>query len=230
MVSQVNNLMATSFKISNRSFVITMATLILTLSLTVAISTRGKPVVVMTNLENLPMEINDMQGVDDSFPELVYTVLNADKNIYRHYLARDGSRVDLYIGYYGTAKGGRTIHSPTVCLPSQGWGLQESREIKLKSAYYPEGVPVNYLLSTKGDSSITMIYWYQSAGTKVLSNGIRQNIQRFKDMIFRNRNDGALVQITLVADKKDVGAAKKRAESFSEQILNLLPHYWPVEK
>ncbi len=156
------------------------------------ISTRGKPKVVETNLEKLPMEISGMQGVDDSFPESIYRDLNADMNVYRHYRSRDGGQVDLYIGYYGTAKGGRTLHNPIGCLSSQGWGLQESREIKLKCGNYPDGVPVNYLLSTKGDSSITMIYWYQSAGTKVLSNGIRQNIQRFKDMIFRNRNDGAL--------------------------------------
>jgi len=49
-------------------------------------------------------------------------------------------------------------------------------------------------------------------------------------MIFRNRNDGAFVRITLLADKKDGGAAKKRAELFAEQVLNLLPNYWPVEK
>jgi hypothetical protein len=102
--------------------------------------------------------------------------------------------------------------------------------VMLNSANYPDGVPVNYLLSVEGDSCMTMIHWYQSAGTKVLSNGIRQNIQRFQDMIFRNRNDGAFVRITLLADKKDAGAAKKRAELFSEQILNLLPNYWPVEK
>lgn len=230
MVSTVSNFMTKNFKIANQSFVIAIAMLLFTLSLIVALSTRGKPVVVMTNLEKLPMEINGMQGVDDSFPESVYRLLNADKHIYRHYLARDAMQVDLYIGYYGTAKGGRTIHTPMVCLPSQGWGLQESSNITLKSGYYPEGVPVNYLLSTNGDSSITTIYWYQSAGTKVLSNGIRQNIQRFRDKFFRNRNDGAFVQITLVADKKDAADAKKSAVIFSEQILNLLPNYWPVEK
>jgi hypothetical protein len=102
--------------------------------------------------------------------------------------------------------------------------------IWLKCAYYPDGVPVNYLLSVKGDSCMTTIHWYQSEGTKVLSNGIRQNIHRFNDMIFRNRNDGAFVQVTFIADKEDAGAARKRAESFSEQILNLLPNYWPIEK
>jgi EpsI family protein len=219
-----------SFKISSRTFLIAVSVLALTLVLTLLISTRGLPRVGETNLEKLPMEINGMQGVDDSFPESVYNVLNADKNVYRHYRSPDGRQVDLYIGYYGTAKGGRTAHNPIGCLPSQGWGLQESREIRLKCAYYPDGVPVNYLLSTKGDSSITTIYWYQSTGTKVLSNGIIQNIQRFKDKVFRNRNDGAFVRVTLLSDRDDAGTARAFAATFSERILDLLPSYWPVEK
>jgi EpsI family protein len=230
MVSHEVTFMLIKCKISNKSYVVAFATLLVTLCLTIAISMRGKPSVVETNLEKLPMEICGMQGIDDTFSETVYKELKADVNVYRHYRSSNGGEVDLYIGYYGTAKGGRTGHNPIGCLPSQGWGLQESREIKLKCVYYPDGVPVNYLLSSKGDLSMTTIYWYQSASRKVLSNGIRQNIQRFLDMIFHNRNDGAFVRITLNADRKDAGAAKKRAEYFSEQILNLLPNYWSAEK
>jgi EpsI family protein len=216
--------MAMKIELVNKSYFISMALLIVTLFLTVAISMRGKPVVIESNLEKLPMEINSMHGIDDSYPESVY------KNIYRHYRSRDGKQVDLYIGYYGTAKGGRTGHNPLACLPSQGWGMTESREIILKSRHYPEGIPVRYLLSSKGDLTLTTVYWYQSAGNKVLSDGIRQNIESFFGMVFRNRNDGAYVQVTLISDKEDTEAAKASAKSFSEQILNLLPNYWPVEK
>jgi EpsI family protein len=222
--------MAMKIELKNKSYFISMALLIVTLLLTVTISMRGKPVVIESNLEKLPMEINGMQGIDDSYPEPVYKELNADKNIYRHYRSIDGNQVDLYIGYYGTARGGRTGHAPIACLPSQGWGLTDSREITLKSRHYPDGVPVRFLLATKGDTTLTMVYWYQAAGKKVLSNGISQNIESFLGMVFRNRNDGAYVQITLLSDKEDTEDAKAKAKSFSEQILNLLPNYWPVEK
>lgn len=214
----------------NKSFVISLATMLAALFITAAISMRGKPVIVETNLEKLPMEINGILGVDDSFPESVYTLLNTDVIVFRHFRYPDGSQLDLYIGYYGTSKGGRTIHTPLACMPSQGWGLQESREIILKCKYYPEGISVNYLLSTKGDTSIVSIYWYQSSGTKVLSSGFKQNIQRFLDMVSRNRNDGAFVRITIEAGKGEVGEALIKAKSFSEQVLNLLPSYWPLEK
>lgn len=222
--------MATNGKIPDKSFAISLVILLVTLCLSAAISLRGKPVVIETNLEQLPMAISGMQGVNDTFPESVYKELNADKHVYRHYRSLDGRPVDLYIGYYGTAKGGRTAHNPIGCLPGQGWGLLESKEILLKCNYYPDGVPVNYLLSSKGDTVITTIHWYHSAGTKVMSNGIRHNIQRFMGMVLRNRNDGAFVRVTVLSDKADAGAAKLQAESFAEGILNLLPGYWPKEK
>jgi EpsI family protein len=187
------------------------------------------PVVVQTNLEKLPMVINGMQGMDDSFSDAVYKELSADKHIYRHYRSVDGKQVDLYIGYYGTAKGGRTGHNPMACLPSQGWGLTEAREIILKSRDYPDGVPVRYLLSSKGDTTLTTICWYQSDARKVLSNGIKQNIESFLGRVFRNRNDGAYVQITVLSDQGETEVAKGIAKSFSEHLLDLLPQYWPVE-
>jgi EpsI family protein len=229
-VHRERDIVTTSAKISNRTFFISIAVLVLTLILTAIISMRGKPVVSKTNLENLPMEIIGMQGADDSFSEAVYKELNADFHLYRHYSSPTGRQVDLYIGYYGSAKGGRTPHNPIGCLPSQGWGLLESKEITLKPAYQPEGVPVNCIISSKDDTIMTTIHWYQTAGTKVISNGIGHNIQRFIGMLLHNRNDGAFVRVTVVADKDAEVAARMLAETFSLRILNLLPEYWPIEE
>jgi len=214
---------------SRNAIAVCSTVLMLALVMVLLLSLRGNPVVVETNLD-LPMEINGMVGSEDSFPESVYQELNADKNVYRHYRSKDGRQVDLYIAYFGTAKGGRTGHSPLFCLPSQGWGVQDSREIILESSYYPHGVAVNYIYSTKGDSALITIYWYQSARTKVLSSGIKQNVQRFLGMILHNRNDGAFVRVTIDSDKEGAGEAMKLAKSFSERIVELLPSYWPVEK
>jgi EpsI family protein len=221
--------MTTETKISTKAFTYSLAILMASLLLTFAVSLRGSPVVVEMRLENLPMEINDMNATVDSFPDYVNKALNADKDLYRHYRAANGSQIDLYIGYYGTAKGGRTGHDPLFCMPSQGWALIDSHDIKLKSDYYPEGVSVKYLLATKDNLSMITIYWYQSSGTKVLSNGIEQNLQRFLGLVIHNRSDGAFVRITLLSDRDNARTSMLTALAFSEQILNLLPNYWPLE-
>jgi len=116
---------------SNKSFYISLILLLTTITGAFLISRRGDPVVVATNLENLPMEIAGFKATEDFFSEAVYKELNADKHVYRHYRSEDGRQVDLYIGYYGTAKGGRTPHNPYACLPGAGWGIIEAHKVQL---------------------------------------------------------------------------------------------------
>jgi EpsI family protein len=215
---------------TNKSFVASLVIFLVTIALVTFISRRGNPVVVKINLENLPMEIGGYKGTEDSFPESVYRELNADKHVYRHYKNAEGKQVDLYIGYYGTAKGGRTGHNPYACLPGAGWGIVDSREVKVMTKYNADGVDINYILARKGEVCESVLHWYQSAGNKVLATGIQQNIQRFIGRVFYNRNDGAFVRISVRSEQRGVEEAYLLTKSFAEKILDLLPYYWPIEK
>lgn len=215
---------------SKKSFTVSLIILLCTIVLVALISRRDEPIVVRTNLENLPMEIAGFKSTEDFFPDSVYKELNADRHVYRHYRNGDGKQVDLYIGYYGTAKGGRTGHNPYACLPGAGWGIVDSRNVRMHSKDYVNGVEVNYVLARKGETYESVLHWYQSAGDKVLSSGIQQNIERFKGRVFYNRNDGAFVRISVVTNQKGIEEANLLARSFSERILDLLPDYWPVEQ
>jgi len=187
-------------------------------------------VVVKTNLENLPMEIAGFKATEDFFSEGVYKELNADKHVYRHYRADDGRQVDFYVGYYGTAKGGRTGHNPYACLPGSGWGIVDTKRVSLKTNNYPKGIPVNYILAHKGETYESVLHWYQSAANKVLSTGIQQNIERFKGRIFYNRNDGGFVRVSVLTGEKGIEEANLLAKFFAEKVLDLMPNYWPLEQ
>ncbi|MDO9256101.1 MAG: exosortase-associated EpsI family protein, partial [Bacteroidales bacterium] len=73
-------------------------------------------------------------------------------------------------------------------------------------------------------------HWYQTAGTKVVSSGLTQNIERFKGRVLHNRNDGAFVRVTAYSSDGDITIPKQRAEQFAEIVFNMLPGYWPVER
>lgn len=215
---------------SNKSFIFSIIIFTVTILAVVGISLRGEPVVIATNLENLPMEIADFKATEDSFPESVYEELNADKHIYRHYRSKEGTQVDLYIGYYGTAKGGRTPHNPYACLSGAGWGIIKTNKVTLKMKYYKSGVNINYILSQKGQQYEAILHWYQSDGTKILDSGIKQNIQRFIGKTLYNKNDGAFVRVSIYTHKEDIHEANSIIVTFAEKVLGLLPQYWPVEK
>jgi len=215
---------------SKKSFITSVTILAITIILVAAISRRGEPVVVKTNLENLPMEIAGFKATEDFFSDAVYKELNADRHVYRHYRKDDGKQIDLYIGYYGTAKGGRTGHNPYACLPGAGWAIVDSKMVKLKSLKYSDGVETNYILARKGETYESVLHWYQSAGSKVLATGIQQNIQRFIGRIFYNRNDGAFVRVSVFGKEESLKEANLLVQSFAEKVLDILPEYWPLEK
>ena len=211
-------------------FFVSLIILIVTIIFVFLISRRGEPVVVETNLENLPMEIAGLKATRDSFSESVYKELNADKHVYRHYRSADGKHIDLYIGYYGTAKGGRTGHNPYACFTGAGWGIVEGRKVKLEVSHRQNEVQVNYMLSQKEQIYDVVLHWYQSDQDKILATGIQMNVQRFLGRVLHNRNDGAFVRVSGTTDREGIEETKKRVESFAAKIIAILPNYWPVEK
>lgn len=213
----------------NTALVLSSIALLVTLFSASMIASRPTPEIIQMNLDNFPMEINGYKAVEARYPDSVYEVLNADKHVYRHYFGDQGKQIDLYIGYYGTAKGGRSSHLPEGCLPGVGWGIVERSAIMVPIDGFSEGPALNYILSRKGHQYQCMIHWYQSAGDKILSSGIQMNIQRFIGRVFYNRNDGAFVQVSRIVARHEIEQAKEEIARFSGNIVSLLPKYWPEE-
>lgn len=214
---------------NNKIFYLALLTLALTAGLILTVANRGVPMVTQTNLENLPMDISGFAGRDDFFDQGVYDVLQADLHVYRQYRSPDGKALSLYIGYYGTAKGGRTGHNPYACLPGAGWGIQEAGTVLVYPGYYPQGVEVNYVVAGKDGVNNVMLHWYQTAGTRVLTTGLQQNMQRFMGRVLHNRNDGAYVQVNTLVLEPEIPVALGMAKGFAREVLELLPEYWPAE-
>lgn len=210
-------------------FCFSLAVLLLTLGLVLEVSSRGVPVVLQTNLENLPMEIEGYEGRADTFSQDIYDALPADLHVYRHYRSTEGSELNLYIGYYGTAKGGRTGHNPYACLPGAGWGIIENGIVEIYPSFYPQGVHVNYVVASKDGVNNVMLHWYQAAGTRVLATGLQQNIERFRGRILHNRNDGAYVQVNSLASNEGISEVRGKITEFVLKLMELLPDYWPSE-
>lgn len=215
---------------STKTFSLCSLLLLITALLVFGMSIRGEPVVVKTNLEKLPLSMLGLLGTEDSFPDSIVKELKADKMVYRHYRSKDGRQVDLYIGYYGTAKGGRSRHVPDACLPGAGWGIIDTHKVKISSPSYPDGAEVTYILARKGDLFEVVLHWYQSAGQKVLSSGIEQNINRFFGRILYNRDDGAFIRVSSICHEDTLDLSTHETMSFAAQLLEIIPRYWPVEE
>lgn len=204
-------------------FLISLIVLLITLGSVVYISGRPLPKVVEKKLNSLPYAIGPWEGKDFSFDRLVIDELDTDDRISRNYIHKNnGYLITLYIGYYGTKKGGRTGHNPNACYPSSGWEIVSDTANSITEDYDE----VNRMLVQKGSVSQIVYHWYQDED-KIIQSGIEQNINRFINKLRYNRDDGAFVRISIDGINEGSEAALKQ---FGNLLIPLISENWPIEE
>lgn len=177
-------------------------------------------------LENVPMRIGGWESRAVALPPAVEEVLRADYNLQREYANRFGDIVWLYVGYYGTERGGRPEHTPRGCYTGAGWGIESSRIVNVT----PDGTfrANEYLVERSGEFRLVH-FWYRSHQRTGILGGLDQNIDRLMGRLFENRADGALVRVSTPIPDGNTVAARGRLLSFSSLLDPLLGANWPTE-
>jgi EpsI family protein len=176
-------------------------------------------------LEALPMKIGVYEGQEIPLESTVESVLRADFNLQRSYYGA-GSLVWLYVGYYGTTRGGRPEHTPRGCYTGAGWGIESARTLRV----VPNGeLQVNeYLVARDGERRLVH-FWYRSARRTGMIRGWEQNIDRFVGRLTTGRADGALIRISTPLNGDDEVNARGRLLGFASALDPLLAERWPTE-
>jgi EpsI family protein len=176
-------------------------------------------------LATLPIRIDVYDGHDIPLESTVESVLRADFNLQRAYYGA-GSLVWLYVGYYGTTRGGRPEHTPRGCYTGAGWGIESARTLRVD----PDGdLRVNeYLVEGNGERRLVH-FWYRSAQRTGMLGGWDLNINRFVGRITAGRADGALILISTPLSGDDEIGARGRLLGFASALDPLLAERWPTE-
>jgi EpsI family protein len=190
------------------------------------VALRQRVIVAETRFDTLDRNIGSLVGTDLRFDESVYDVLNADANLLRAYRSSEGDGLWLYIGYYGTAKGGRASHLPQFCYTGQGWSIEKWDLLDLD----PSGeARINRMLVKQGARRQLVYFWFQSEST-IMATGLEQNWYKFQHRLLYNRNDGAFVRISLDVPKGQDALIEEQARTFSLAVMPMIASRWPIEK
>jgi len=192
------------------------------------ISTRVE--VVTFGIDNLPKHIGEYTSVEIPIEDKVVRELNTDGYIFRKYV-NGSDEMLLYIGYYGTRKGGRSDHTPAGCYPGSGWSIIDSYETDMELSVNgrPRHIRLNSLLVKKGHTNELVFYWYQSQADQVLTSGIKMNLYRFTNKMLHNRNDGSFIRVSTPIIKS-IDVSESKMKIFVQTIFPLIVNHWPVEK
>lgn len=190
------------------------------------LSERAELAVDASPLAALPQKVGPWQSMDIPMEPAIESELRADFNLQRVYGTRTQDPVVLYVGYYGTRRGGRPEHNPQGCYTGAGWGIEATRTLSIG-----QDGPLRaneYLVERDGERQL-VVFWYRSFRRTGILGGLDQNLDRLVGLMREGRADGALVRISTPVREDDVVGARSRLQSFASLIDPLLEVHWPVE-
>ena len=178
------------------------------------------PVPLLQSLDNFPLQLGPNQGKRGYLDTAMATAVGADAYLEANYSNGGDPPVSLWIGYFESQskKVEGRIHSPLICLTSNGWNILESRIIELAP-----GLPVRYLLMEQGRTRQVVYYWYLQQGSWVASEYSTRLFMGWNGMM-KQRNDGAIVRLITSAEPT-VTQARERLDDFVRLLLPVLPQF-----
>jgi EpsI family protein len=178
-----------------------------------------------TPLGRLPSRLGPFYAQEVPLESAVEEELRADFNLLRAYYGPDGVPVLLYVGYYGTARGGRPEHAPRGCYTGAGWGIESARVVDLGGE---RALRANeWVVERKGVREL-VIYWFRSHRRTGMVGGLDTTLDKLLGRLAYGRADGALVRVSTPLPADDP-TARSRLRQFASAVDAELDAHWPRE-
>jgi len=187
---------------------------------------RGDRRLDVDTLRSLPAELSGWRAIDLALEQDVAEMLRADANVQRAYLHPLGYVVHVYIGYYGTERGGTPEHTPDVCYPAQGWAIRASEVVPVGGR---AGFAVREFLVEKDGERQLVHFWYQTRGRPGILSIASLRWHHFWDRLRADRADGALVRLSTPIEADALDAARQKLQLMDLAVESELARVWPRE-
>jgi EpsI family protein len=192
-----------------------------------AFQQRAPLVTAAATLADLPYAIGDLRGMDSPVGDNVEQMLRADFNVMRAYIGPFGQVVHVYVGYYGTERGGSPEHTPRACYSAHGWEIIDERQVE--SDRRTGHRAVEYLVESHGQQQL-VLYWYRSYRASGLRSTLALNVDHVLGKLSEGRGDGALVRLSTPLTAIDRDAARTLLVRFARALEPALGEVWPRER
>lgn len=180
-----------------------------------------------TPLAAFPASFESWSGIDVPLEQNVESMLRADFNLQRVYAHATGPIVSIYVGYYGTERGGRPEHTPEVCYRSQGWDIEARRVMTITGGAEP--FRVNEYVVAQGGERHLVQFWFRSYRRTGMLGGLDQTVDRLLGRLVGGRADGSLVRISIPIQDGDESTARAVLMQFAAALDPQLAAHWPAE-
>lgn len=176
---------------------------------------------------SFPLQLGEWQGKRDVIPPDVLAALRPSDYWLANYThPNDKNFINFYVAYYNSQREGITTHSPSNCLPGDGWEISNSHIVPITLAN-GEVIRVTRLLIHKGQDSQLVYYWFNERGRN-LTETYYAKWYLLWDSLTMNRTDGALIRlITPLSEPSAEQQGDSRLKAFMEKALPVVNRYIP---
>jgi EpsI family protein len=190
-------------------------------------SNRSETAPITKPLSEFPKSIGQWTGRESFFDDEIYDELGVDDSALISYIEPGGKTVDLYVGYHNSQREGDLMHSPKHCLPGAGWDITKTT-IEEIAVMGDKGKKIKSikLIVEKGNSSIVVLYWFQSRG-RFISSEYMQKIYLVLDAFTRNRTDGAFVRLMAPVGPMGEAYTTDYLKTFAGDLIPILGEHLP---
>jgi len=155
----------------------------------------GEPVKLVQPFSKYPLVLDNWHGRTMRLSGEIEKKVGVSDYLYRVYV-KGPQYVQFYVGYYETQRHGEMIHSPKNCLPGSGWYIAK-RETMTVDVGANGPFAVNKFIVENGIERQVVLYWYQQAGGRIVTNEYLGRVHLVWDAFRLDRTDAALVRLSV---------------------------------
>jgi exosortase D (VPLPA-CTERM-specific) len=177
---------------------------------------------------DFPMVIGQGCGSRDALEPIYVQSLQFDDYVLADFKGPAPRPINLYVAWYDSQRAGKSVHSPSTCLPGGGWKMTSFSQVEVPGVSVAgQPLRVNRTVIALGDARQLVYYWFQQRG-RVLTNEYLVKWYLFWDSLTRNRSDGSLVRLIVPLPE---GATEEQADrqlaQFAAELEPVLQQYVP---
>lgn len=174
-----------------------------------------------------PTTLGEWRGRTSLLETQVEQGLGLTDYILSDYSRADRRQVNLYVAYYASQRTGLSPHSPSVCIPGNGWQISNLERTNYSNSDLSVSLPLNRVVIARGLDKQLVYYWFEERGMKI-ANEYLSKLYLLRDAILENRTDGALVRLTTpFYPGESESDADKRLQEFMQAVVPNLAGYLP---
>jgi exosortase D (VPLPA-CTERM-specific) len=190
-----------------------------------AVSSRQEIYPERKSFATFPTSLGEWKGRPSTIEPPIEKKLGFSDYILSDFTKASSRPVNLYVAYYASQRSGISPHSPSVCIPGNGWQITEFERIHIR--INDTSLPINRAIIMRGSEKQLVYYWYEERGMNI-ANEYWSKLLLLRDAIQKNRTDGALIRlITAIDPREGKQDADKRLQEFASTAVPALANFLP---